>query len=373
MPFKSEKQRRWMHANEPEMADEWEEKEKSEMQIKGSELKRIVAEEVSALGITSRGLGSVGDLGPHITNGAGRVYPNPVLQRTPPPQSAALPATLAGLAGAAVGTGAVEAMGGPAANYTLYDMMKSGSEGDKARAGMQDAADYIMSGEIFKETTQIKGSELKQIVAEELQKLLHESHTKEDEEELKKISDELKGAVKMHQSQADRIDKVLDSTDDEDLEEGKKKNCGCGQDPCKTYGIQEEKNKDGKEQGADGKACWDGYKYAGTEDGKDKCVPMEEKQDLDAIIREELGALLSEGDYAGHYLGSYLVTAAGDTPEDIAREMQTAGIEITDESATQAALEAGVLDDDLPDFIDAIIDAAESDDSEEPDMSQFLQ
>ena len=40
----------------------------------------------------------------------------------------------------------------------------------------------------------------------------------------------------------------------------------------------EAKNKDGKEQGADGKACWDGYKYAGTEDGKDKCVPMEENE-----------------------------------------------------------------------------------------------
>lgn len=24
MPFKSEKQRRWMHANEPEMAERWE-------------------------------------------------------------------------------------------------------------------------------------------------------------------------------------------------------------------------------------------------------------------------------------------------------------------------------------------------------------
>ena len=28
MPFKSEKQRRWMYANEPEMAKEWEKKEK---------------------------------------------------------------------------------------------------------------------------------------------------------------------------------------------------------------------------------------------------------------------------------------------------------------------------------------------------------
>ena len=34
------------------------------------------------------------------------------------------------------------------------------------------------------------------------------------------------------------------------------------------------KNKDGKEQGVDGRACWKGYKYAGTEDGSDKCVKM---------------------------------------------------------------------------------------------------
>jgi len=40
--------------------------------------------------------------------------------------------------------------------------------------------------------------------------------------------------------------------------------------------INEVKNKDGKEQGVDGKACWDGYRYDGTEGGKDKCVPMEE-------------------------------------------------------------------------------------------------
>lgn len=38
----------------------------------------------------------------------------------------------------------------------------------------------------------------------------------------------------------------------------------------------EAKNKEGKEQGADGKACWKGYKYAGTEGGKDKCVKAEE-------------------------------------------------------------------------------------------------
>ena len=34
------------------------------------------------------------------------------------------------------------------------------------------------------------------------------------------------------------------------------------------------KNAAGKEQGVDGKACWDGFRYAGTEDGSDKCVPI---------------------------------------------------------------------------------------------------
>jgi hypothetical protein len=36
----------------------------------------------------------------------------------------------------------------------------------------------------------------------------------------------------------------------------------------KTYVIE-------KIKGADGKACWKGYKYAGTENGKDKCVKSE--------------------------------------------------------------------------------------------------
>jgi len=40
--------------------------------------------------------------------------------------------------------------------------------------------------------------------------------------------------------------------------------------------LDEKKNKQGKEQGSDGKACWDGYRHAGTEDGEDKCVKMEE-------------------------------------------------------------------------------------------------
>lgn len=110
---------------------------------------------------------------------------------------------------------------------------------------------------------------------------LDESHSKEHEQELKKIAKELRGASKMHAGQADRIDKILDETDDEELKEeedkekddkkkkSKKKkidlhgfkseketadfvkknpsffnegmNCGCGNDPCKTYGKGGEK------------------------------------------------------------------------------------------------------------------------------------
>lgn len=39
MPFKSEKQRKWMHANEPEMAKRWESEEKRKG--KGSKKKSV--------------------------------------------------------------------------------------------------------------------------------------------------------------------------------------------------------------------------------------------------------------------------------------------------------------------------------------------
>jgi hypothetical protein len=48
--------------------------------------------------------------------------------------------------------------------------------------------------------------------------------------------------------------------------------------------LFEGKNAEGKEQGADGKACWKGYKYAGTENGKDKCVKAE---GLDPVGKED--------------------------------------------------------------------------------------
>ena len=43
-----------------------------------------------------------------------------------------------------------------------------------------------------------------------------------------------------------------------------------------------------KKKGADGKACWKGYRYNGTENGKDKCVPVSEDVEniMDALINK---------------------------------------------------------------------------------------
>ena len=52
---------------------------------------------------------------------------------------------------------------------------------------------------------------LEQIIREELETFLAEAVSKENEEELKKISDELKGASKMHAQQAAKIEKMIKS------------------------------------------------------------------------------------------------------------------------------------------------------------------
>jgi hypothetical protein len=39
-----------------------------------------------------------------------------------------------------------------------------------------------------------------------------------------------------------------------------------------------------KKKGADGKACWKGYKYAGTKNGKDKCVPIGEAYEAEMTL-----------------------------------------------------------------------------------------
>jgi hypothetical protein len=60
-----------------------------------------------------------------------------------------------------------------------------------------------------------------------------------------------------------------------------------------------------KIKGADGKACWKGYRYAGTENGKDKCVPVKErvvyrnKQLGLEIVESDAPFAIEEAEYQG--------------------------------------------------------------------------
>lgn len=53
-----------------------------------------------------------------------------------------------------------------------------------------------------------------------------------------------------------------------------------------------------KKKGIDGKACWDGYRYAGTEKGKDKCVQVSETLRLEIWEHSE-PVLWQEAEYQG--------------------------------------------------------------------------
>ena len=90
-----------------------------------------------------------------------------------------------------------------------------------------------------------KKEQLQVMVEDEISLILQESYTKEHEEELATIADELANASKMHKGQSDRIKKILGQTDDEELKEEEEvtegMNCGCGQDPCRTYGKNNSK------------------------------------------------------------------------------------------------------------------------------------
>jgi hypothetical protein len=98
----------------------------------------------------------------------------------------------------------------------------------------------------------------------------NEEVTDEEEDELKDIKGQLNKASKMHKGQADRIDKIVKE---------EKKNCGCGQDPCKTYGLQEAEGglkKWEKENWthSDGSPCGD--PKGGGDGSNSRCKPKSE-------------------------------------------------------------------------------------------------
>jgi len=62
--------------------------------------------------------------------------------------------------------------------------------------------------------------------------------------------------------------------------------------------MLEQELKEAKIKGADSKACWDGYRYAGTENGKDKCVKVNESLRLE-IWEHSQPVLWQEAEYKG--------------------------------------------------------------------------
>ena len=109
---------------------------------------------------------------------------------------------------------------------------KRGKWGKKSKSGK--------SGGKSKKNEEIYKMELYQIIEEEIEAVVTEAEDEKQENELEKIADELVGASKMHKGQSDRIKKMLDDEkDEESVNEGM--NCGCGNDPCETYGKNNEK------------------------------------------------------------------------------------------------------------------------------------
>jgi hypothetical protein len=84
--------------------------------------------------------------------------------------------------------------------------------------------------------------------------------------------------------------------------------------------IEEAKNKEGKEQGVDGKACWKGYKYAGTEKGKDKCVKEEKKEKKEK--EEDEGAEKKDETKFHSKLDKLVHKTFGHSPEEKKKKMK---------------------------------------------------
>jgi hypothetical protein len=85
---------------------------------------------------------------------------------------------------------------------------------------------------------------------------------------LKKVAKELAGASKMHKGQSEKIKKHLKDMKKEEVKLETKKNCGCGQDPCVTYGKKELTQAQKVDE-----ACWKGYRAKGMKKKGGKLVP----------------------------------------------------------------------------------------------------
>ena len=118
----------------------------------------------------------------------------------------------------------------PASKWAKMSSKEKKADNAKKKRGTDKGKQYVKSDYPVKTESRKRVIEVR---IKKKSKMKEEAEITDDErKELEDVSDQLKGAVKAHGKQAKTIDNAL-------KKEGKK-NCGCGQDPCKTYGIQEQ-------------------------------------------------------------------------------------------------------------------------------------
>ena len=90
--------------------------------------------------------------------------------------------------------------------------------------------------------------ELEINIHNELDLIVQESHSAADEKKLKKIAKQLRNSTKMHADQAEDLEDIVDRSPDDELKEVEETdevnegmNCGCGSNPCETYGKNNQK------------------------------------------------------------------------------------------------------------------------------------
>lgn len=129
----------------------------------------------------------------------------------------------------------------PASEWAKMSSKEKEADNAKKKRGTDRGEQYVKSNYPVKNESKKRVVEVRII---KKSKIKEAEITDKEKKELEDVTDQLDAAVIAHGNQSKTIKKAI-------KKEGKK-NCGCGQDPCKTYGIQEQIiNEDELDEGFD--------------------------------------------------------------------------------------------------------------------------
>ena len=117
----------------------------------------------------------------------------------------------------------------PASKWAKMSSKEKKADNAKKKRGTDKGKQYVKSNYPVKNESRKRVIEVR---VKKKSKMKEAEITDKEKEELEDVTDQLDAAVIAHGNQSKTIKKAI-------KKEGKK-NCGCGQDPCKTYGIQEQ-------------------------------------------------------------------------------------------------------------------------------------